>query len=141
MSQAKMQQRYSSTTRQSRHFLPCLDKLNKLYDKDHKCPVCKEGGDWEHRDVVGHMEWFHDFYYEELDLDHLQAIEETYKESLIDSENETSRSDPPLVASRKSKSSSDDSSDSSSSHSQSGKPKVRKSWAKRNAAVNDEKIR
>ena len=82
----------------------------------------------------------HDLFPGEFNLEHLRALEEDYLDSLQNGY-DSSRSIPSSVRSVKSKYSSDDSSDSSSSQNQSGKPKVQKSWAKRNAAVTDEKLK
>ena len=117
-----------------------FDKMSQEDDTDHKCPICQKGGNWDHEDLFDHMGREHEIFYKEFTLEDLRDCEEGYIDSL-QSGYDSSRSIPSSVRSLKPKYSSDDSSDSSSSHSQSGKPKVRKSWAKRNAAINDEKFK
>ena len=116
-------------------------KLKQINDKDHKCPICNKGGDWDHSTLLIHMGPNHDFFYDELDLGYLQRVDKLCKDSLTNSENESSRSDTPSVSSRKTKSSSDISSDSLSSQSHHGKKLVKKSLVKRNSEIAKEKIK
>ena len=116
------------------------EKLSMEEDTDHKCPVCRIGGNWNHEYLMEPMGMDHDMFIHEMDFDDVRTREQDYR-NFFNNGYSSSRSVSSSTRSVKSKSSSDDSSDSSSSRSQSNRNKVKKCLYKINAEINEEKLK